>query len=88
MEWLTTIHQRGTPHLSMDEMISQVTIEPYWWPTIPPDIDHLCRNCKICWPNRSIERMVECTTITAKGEEERDWRTSYIDYLKQGRLTT
>ena len=88
MEWLTTIHQRGTPHLSMDEMISQVTTEPYWWPTIPPDIDHLCRNCKICWPNRSTKRMVGCTTITTKGENEQDWRTPYIDYLKHGHLTT
>jgi hypothetical protein len=41
IEWLTAIHNQRSPHLSMDEMILQVTSGPYWWPTIPPDINHL-----------------------------------------------
>ena len=72
IEWLTTIHQRGTPYLSMNEMISQVTTGPYWWPTIPPDTDHLCRNCRICWPDQLMGHNVKCRTIAAKGEEEQD----------------
>ena len=88
IKWLETIHHQGNPHLSMDEMISQANTGPYWWPTIPPDIDYLCRNCKICWPEQTTGRMVGCTTITAKRENEQDWRTPYIDYLKHGRLTT
>jgi hypothetical protein len=32
IEWLTTIHNQRYPHLSMDEMILQVTKGPYWCP--------------------------------------------------------
>ena len=88
MEWLKLIHTQRDPHLSMDEMISQVTIGPYWWPTIPPDMDQLCKECRICWPNKSPEQIVDCKTITIKEKEEQDWRIPFIDYLTHGRLTT
>ena len=71
----------------MDEMISQVTLRPYWWPTIPPDIDYLCRECRNCWPHNSPKHVVDCKTITIKGKEEHDWRSSFIEYFKHGRLT-
>ena len=88
IEWLTTIHNQRSPHLSMDEMISQVTSGPYWWPTIPPDIDHLCRNCMHCWPKESPKHVIDCRTVTSKENEGHDWRTPFIDYLTHGRLTT
>jgi hypothetical protein len=72
MEWLTTIHNQRTPHLSMDEMIVHVTSGPYWWPTIPPDIDHLCRECMHCWPKESTEHVIDGTTITSKIKERHD----------------
>ena len=88
IEWLTIIHNQRYPHLSMDEMISHVIIGPYWWPTIPLDIDHLCKGCRICWPNKSQEQVVDCKTITIKEKKEQDWRTPFINYLTHGRLTT
>ena len=88
IEWLTDIYHQREPHLSMDEIISQVTVGPYWWPTIPPDIDHLCKSCMGCQLTKTMEHDVDCTTITVKGREEQDWRTPFIDYLKHGRLTT
>lgn len=88
IEWLNIIHNQRYPHISMDEMILQVTIGPYWWPTIPPDIDHLCKECRVCWPNISLEHSVDCKTITIKEKEELDWRTPFIDYLIHSRLTT
>jgi hypothetical protein len=72
MEWLTTIHNQRTPHLSMDEMIAHVTSGPYWWPTIPPDIDHLCQECMHCWPKESTEHVIDGTTITSKIKERHD----------------
>ena len=86
IRWLTIIHNQRSPHLSMNEMISQVTRGPYWWPTIPPDIDHLCRECRYCQPNNFLEPVVDCKTITIKYGQ--DWRTSFIDYLTHERLTT
>ena len=88
IEWLTVIHNQRSPHLSMDEMISHVTLGPYWWPTILPNIDHLCRECRNCRPNNFPEPVVDCKTITIKEKEGQDWRTPFIDYLTHGRLTT
>ena len=88
IEWLTIKYNQRYPHLSMDEMISQVTIGPYWWPTIPLDIEHLCKECKVCWLDKSPVHVVDCKTITIKDKEEQDWRTPFIDYLTHGRLTT
>ena len=88
IEWLSTIHHQRYPHLSMDEMVSQVTMGPYWWPTIPPDIDHMCRECRICWPHKFSKHMVDCKTVTINEKEDPDWRAPFIDYLTHGRLTT
>ena len=88
IEWLSTIHHQRYPHLSMDEMVLQVNLGPYWWPTIPLDMDHLCKECWICWPHKLTEHMVDCKTITINGKEEPDWRTPFINYLTHGRLTT
>ena len=70
VEWMKMIHTQRDPHLSMGEMISQATLGPYWWPTIHPDIDQLCKECRICWPNKSPEHIVDCKTITIKEKEE------------------
>ena len=55
MECLKMIHVQRDPHLSMDEMISQVTPGPYWWPTIPPDVDYLCKECHIWLPKQTAK---------------------------------
>ena len=76
----------GSQHLSMDEITFHVINGPYWWPTIPPNIDRLCKECKVCWPTKTREHVIGCTTITINEKEGQDWRTPYINYLKHGRL--
>ena len=87
IEWLTKIHKQRDSHFSMDEITTQVTKGPYWWPTIPPDIDQLCKECRVCWLTKPPEHVIGCTTIAIKEKEGQDWRTPYIYYLKHGRLT-
>jgi hypothetical protein len=82
IKWLITMHKQRSPHFSMDELLSQVAHGPYWWPTIPPDADHVCRECASCESVNILKRGVDCTTITVKEGGEQDWRTPYVDYLK------
>ena len=88
IEWLMTIRKQRSPHLLMDEMISQVTSGLYWWPAIPLVVDHLCKNCIHCWPQESPEHVIDCITVTSKEKEGPDCRTPFIDYLKHGPLNT
>ena len=79
------VHDQNGCHINPNNTMQQTLNGPYWWPTIVQDTnDYINGECQKC--KKYTTTKIQCGAISTDPQE--DWRTSFIDYLSHGRLTT
>lgn len=55
-DWVKNLHEYQVPHLTKENVHTQVYKGPYWWPTISLDMEHVINKCKHARSPLNIKR--------------------------------
>ena len=82
IDWLKQIHEYQVPPLTKEEILTEVHKGPYWWPTIPQDMEHVIVNRTTCRDTMLPDLTIESYGTILRKKRSRDWREPIIQHLK------